>query len=161
MQWRWKERECPSGRIYVVVQESQYTGNLKLISAIISLKFMLIIIHSQLKVYFSMLAILQFPIRGSPLRYIGNLSEEMWNVGLQIQRLSLSEPYVPLGNLRASHWFAQNGLRLLMEFVSENPSCLKNFQMSSAPVLLKAIGCLFLKDFHSGIYWYLLHLANW
>ena len=36
---RWKERECPSGRIYVAVQESQYTGNLKLISAIISLNF--------------------------------------------------------------------------------------------------------------------------
>ena len=77
----------------------------------------------------------------------------MWNVGLQIQRLSLSEPHVTLGNSRAGHWyflvsqkffsnvkdilqishftnvnifhcpnlrsrgFAQNGLRLLMEFV--------------------------------------------
>ena len=51
--------------------------------------------------------------------------------------------------------FAQNGLRLLMEFCQNYflkcQVVLKNFQMSSAPVLLKGIGYLSLKDFFSGI----------
>ena len=42
---------------------------------------------------------------GSPLRYIRNLWEAMWNVGLQSQRLSLIEPHVTLGNSRAGHWY--------------------------------------------------------
>ena len=42
------------------------------------------------------------------MRYIWNLWEAMWNVGLQIQRLSLSEPHVTLGNSRAGHWYFLN-----------------------------------------------------
>ena len=39
---------------------------------------------------------------GSPLRYIWIFWEEMLNIGLRVQRLSLSEPHDALGNSRAA-----------------------------------------------------------